>query len=141
MKLSSRILGIRQTLGRQCLCWLAALVVSGCLQTGFAQAQRRPPTIPNTSGGVTIRSSVGGPNAISINLGGGQFQSLPRTPPPVTFGPAISLPSQPPARIFYVYHRNSPEFPWVCYGGYRSESQAQQSVLWFRQTGNDAFYR
>ncbi len=156
----------RRLLGRGRAIWLAAIAVTACLYASPAHAQRHPPTIPNTTAPVTVRSTVGGPNAITFTFGGTQ----PGQPAPMTFGPAISppqsstlpisggatyvpptqpmtfAPALPPppqqtARVFYVYYRNASQLSWICFGGYRTESQAQQSVNWFRQSGGEAFYR
>lgn len=159
-------LDVRSHFIRRLSIGLAALAVSILLPIDPARAQPRPPTIPNTHGPVTVHSTVGGPNAITFTFGSAPpAQPAPMTfapalsPPPaspwpspgaptyapptqpMTFAPAIALVPQQPARIFYVYFRHAPELPWTCLGGYRMESQAQQSVIGFRRSGAEAFYR
>jgi len=156
----------RRLFSRRLPIWLAALAVATLLPIDAVRAQRRPPTIPNTNGPVTIRSTVGGPNAIPFTFGGAQpWQPAPMTfspavsppststwptsggatyiPPtqPMTFAPALPPPPQQPPRIFYVYYRLSTDLPWTCFGGYYNLSQVQQAMNWLRQNGGDAIYR
>jgi hypothetical protein len=44
-------------------------------------------------------------------------------------------------RTFWVYYRQCPQSPWVCYGGYYEAGQARQAVNYFSATGYEAFMR
>jgi len=57
--------------------------------------------------------------------------------------PILQQDPSPPAshRVSHVYYRQGPDSPWVEYGGYRSTSDANQAVNYFRYNGYDSFTR
>jgi hypothetical protein len=44
-------------------------------------------------------------------------------------------------RVHWVYYRQSPNAPWVCYGGYYQQNHAALAINFFRGQGFDAFVR